>query len=118
MNRKYGKGKWNPGKCSLFTWCEGQRNYEDDVYVKWVTRPQDTTIELKLKWDLGALVNKLKAGPKGVKDKKCKCATCADIKACLSAVEDDWDKKKKYHYVWKNCRTFVTKALDKCCLRE
>lgn len=117
MDKKFGKGKWNPSWCSWGRYCPGSKNYHDDYYVKHVDGPHDTTNNLKLKWDFGPLVNKLKAGPKGIKGKKCKCVTCGDIKACLDAVETQWDERR-YEYVWRNCVGFILDAMGKCCLRE
>lgn len=115
MDQKFGKGKWTPMTCTWGTICEGQKDY-GDVYYGGQKKQEFDAWKLKLKWDLGFWVNTLKEG-KDVKGKKCKCASCKDIKTCLQAVEDRWDKEKKYEWVWSNCILFALDAMNKCCLR-
>ena len=91
--------------CSIFKYCLGQANWHNNSYAN---KAGDVNKRPKLQ-----IVGWLWFG--SAKGTFCRCASCGDIKSCLSAVRDKWDKTR-YDHFGRHCGSFVLDAAAWCCL--
>ncbi len=103
LQDRYGNQEF--GDCTIFKYCRGETNYDGDKYLNAVG---DVNKRPKLQ-----LIGQLWFG--SGKRTSCRCASCSDIKSCLSEVRRKWNGTRYDHFA-RHCGSFVLDAAAWCCL--
>lgn len=103
LDARYGNHEY--GDCTIFKYCRGQANWGNNAYAN---RTGDVNNRPKLQ-----LLGQIWFG--SGKGTSCRCASCGDIKDCLSEVRRRWDGTRYDHFA-RHCGSFVLDAATWCCL--